>query len=43
MTQKLSEAELLEIARKYSFRSRIDSNVVAGPIMVWAVGRWSGM
>ena len=38
MTQKLTEAELLEIARKYSFRSRIDSNAVAGPIMVWGRG-----
>ena len=38
MTQKLTEAELLEIARKYSFRSRIDSNSVAGPIMVWGRG-----
>ena len=38
MTQKLSESELLEIARKYSFRSRIDSNAVAGPIMVWGRG-----
>ena len=38
MTQKLTEAELLEIARKHSFRSRIDSNTVAGPIMVWGRG-----
>ena len=38
MTQKLTEAELLEIARKYSFRSRIDSNSVSGPIMVWGRG-----
>ena len=38
MTQKLSESELLEIARKYSFRSRIDSKAVAGPIMVWGRG-----
>ena len=38
MTQKLTEAELLEIARKYSFRSRMDSNTVAGPIMVWGRG-----
>ena len=38
MTQKLTEAELLEIARKYSFRSRIDSNSVVGPIMVWGRG-----
>ena len=38
MTQKLTEAELLEIARKYSFRSRIDSNSVSGPIMVLGRG-----
>ncbi len=35
MTQKLTEAELLELVRKYSFRSRIDTNSVSGPIMVW--------
>ena len=34
MLQDYSEAELLELARKYSFRSRIDKNVVTGPIMV---------
>ena len=38
MTQKLTEAELLELAQKYSFRSRIDSNSVSGPIMVWGRG-----
>ncbi|MCH8987756.1 MAG: aspartate aminotransferase family protein [Chloroflexi bacterium] len=38
MTQRLNEAELLDLARKYSFRSRIDSNAVAGPIMVWGRG-----
>ncbi len=38
MTQKLTEAELLELARKYSFRSRIDTNSVTGPIMVWGRG-----
>lgn len=38
MTQPFSEAELLELARKYSFRSRIDKNVVTGPIMVWGRG-----
>ena len=38
MTQQLTEAELLELARKYSFRSRIDKNVVTGPIMVWGRG-----
>jgi 2,2-dialkylglycine decarboxylase (pyruvate) len=34
----LTEAELLELARKYSFRSRIDTNSVTGPIMVWGRG-----
>ena len=38
MTQKLTEEELLDLARKYSFRSRIDSNAVNGPIMVWGRG-----
>ena len=38
MMQDYSEAELLELARKYSFRSRIDRNVVTGPIMVWGRG-----
>ena len=38
MTQKFTEAELLELARKYSFRSRIDTNSVSGPIMVWGRG-----
>ena len=39
MTQEqLTEAELLEMARKFSFRSRIDKNVVTGPIMVWGRG-----
>ncbi|MBO19539.1 MAG: aspartate aminotransferase family protein [Chloroflexi bacterium] len=38
MTQNFNEQELLELARKYSFRSRIDTNAVAGPIMVWGRG-----
>ena len=38
MPQEFTEAELLELARKYSFRSRIDKNVVTGPIMVWGRG-----
>jgi len=38
VTQKLTEEELLDLARKYSFRSRIDSNSVTGPIMVWGRG-----
>tara|TARA_B100000029_G_scaffold143588_1_gene138815 strand:+ start:96 stop:1400 length:1305 start_codon:yes stop_codon:yes gene_type:complete len=38
LTQNFNEQELLELARKYSFRSRIDTNAVAGPIMVWGRG-----
>ena len=38
MTQQLTEAELLELARQFSFRSRIDKNIVTGPIMVWGRG-----
>ena len=38
MTQQFTESELLELARKFSFRSRIDKNVVTGPIMVWGRG-----
>ena len=38
MTQRLTEEELLDLARKYSFRSRIDSDTVSGPIMVWGRG-----
>ncbi|NQW24139.1 MAG: aspartate aminotransferase family protein [SAR202 cluster bacterium] len=37
-TSKLNEEQLLELARKYSFRSRIDTNAIAGPIMVWGRG-----
>ncbi len=33
-----TEEELLDLARKYSFRSRMDRNVVAGPVMVWGRG-----
>ena len=38
MARDYSEAELLELARRYSFRSRIDTNAVSGPIMVWGRG-----
>ena len=38
MPQEYTESELLELARKFSFRSRIDKNVVTGPIMVWGRG-----
>ena len=33
-----SEEELLELARKYSFRSRMDRSGVTGPIFVWGRG-----
>ena len=38
MTSKYSEEELLDMARKFSFRSRMDRNAVSGPIMVWGRG-----
>ena len=38
MTSRYNEQELLDLARKYSFRSRIDKNTVSGPIMVWGRG-----
>ena len=38
MTSKYSEEELLDMARKFSFRSRIDQNAVSGPVMVWGRG-----
>ena len=38
MTQQFTEAELLELASKFSFRSRIDKNIITGPIMVWGRG-----
>jgi 2,2-dialkylglycine decarboxylase (pyruvate) len=38
MADQLTEEELLDLARKYSFRSRLDRNAVAGPIMVWGRG-----
>ncbi len=38
MTGGMSEEELLELARKYSFRSRMDRNAVTGPIFVWGRG-----
>ena len=33
-----TEAELLELARRYSFRSRMDRNGVTGPVFVWGRG-----
>ena len=38
MAGHLSEEELLDLARKYSFRSRMDRSTVSGPIMVWGRG-----
>ena len=38
MTSQYTEEELLDMARKFSFRSRMDRNAVAGPVMVWGRG-----
>ena len=38
MADQLTEVELLDLARKYSFRNRLDRSAVAGPIMVWGRG-----
>ena len=38
MASPFTEEELLDMARKYSFRSRMDSSTVSGPIMVWGRG-----
>ena len=38
MSDHLTEAELLDLAQKFSFRSRMDRNSVAGPILVWGRG-----
>ena len=38
MSGQYTEEELLDMARKFSFRSRIDQNDVSGPIMVWGRG-----
>ena len=38
MAEQWTEEELLELARKYSFRSRLDRNTVAGPVLVWGRG-----
>ena len=38
MANQFSEAELLDLARRYSFRSRMDRNAVTGPIFVWGRG-----
>lgn len=38
MAERLTEQELLDLARKYSFRSRMDKSGVSGPILVWGRG-----
>ena len=38
MTDNYSEEELLDLARRYSFRSRMDRSGVTGPIFVWGRG-----
>ena len=38
MTSQYTEEELLDMARKFSFRSRMDRNEVSGPVMVWGRG-----
>ena len=38
MADQLTEEELLDLARKYSFRSRMDRNIVTGPVFVWGRG-----
>ena len=38
MASQYTEEELLDMARKFSFRSRIDQNAVSGPIIVWGRG-----
>ena len=38
MTSQYTEEELLDMARKFSFRSRMDRNSVSGTVMVWGRG-----
>jgi 2,2-dialkylglycine decarboxylase (pyruvate) len=38
VTSQYTEEELLDMARKFSFRSRMDRNAVSGPVMVWGRG-----
>ena len=38
MPENYTEEELLELARRYSFRSRMDRSGVTGPIFVWGRG-----
>ena len=38
MTIPWTQSELLDLAQKYSFRSRMDKSTVSGPIFVWGRG-----
>jgi len=38
VTSQYTEEELLDMARKFSFRSRMDRNAVSGPVIVWGRG-----
>ena len=38
MTSQYTEDELLDMARQFSFRSRMGRNAVSGPVMVWGRG-----
>ncbi len=38
MAGQISEEELLDLARKFSFRSRMDRSAVSSPVMVWGRG-----
>ena len=38
MADQISEEELLDLARKFSFRSHMDRDAVPGPFMVWGRG-----
>ena len=38
MTIPWTQGELLDLAQKYSFRSRMDKSTVSGPIFVWGRG-----
>ena len=38
MAGQISEEELLDLARRFSFRSRMDRNAVSGPVIVWGRG-----
>jgi hypothetical protein len=38
METQWTEAELLDHARRFSFRNRMDKSSVSGPILVWGRG-----